>query len=80
MSYIDITDINALKTFEYGLLIACPLDDDPNPPDCPLHDLRLLSIEERFKWVDALSDEECVRYYLAHKQCYVEKMARAELS
>jgi hypothetical protein len=76
MTYIDLNSIEALKTFEYGLMIKCPLDGDPNPPFCQFHDIRLLPVEERFKWIDALSDEETVKHYIAHLNCYSERVAK----
>ena len=72
--HIDISDIEALKTFMYGLMVACPLNDDPNPSHCPFHDIRLLPLEERFKWVDKLSDNECVWHYLQHEKLYSERV------
>jgi hypothetical protein len=73
MMKLDIKDFEALRTFQYGLVMGCPLPGSPNPSYCQLHELRLLPVEERFQWVDKLSDEECLRYYLAHKQCYSER-------
>jgi len=72
--HIDIGDIEALKTFTYGLVVACPVDREANPSDCHFHDIRLLPTEVRFKWVDKLSDNECVWHYLQHAKCYSEKM------
>jgi hypothetical protein len=36
----------------------------------------LLPVEERFKWIDALSDEETVKHYIAHLNCYSERVAK----
>jgi hypothetical protein len=74
--HIDINDIEALKTFEYGLMMACPVSREPNPSDCQFHDIRLLPLEERFNWVDELSDKKCVWHYLRHEKCYSERLAR----
>jgi len=76
MGFVDLNDIALLKTLEYGLTIACPTNEGPNPPHCPLHDIRLLPTDERFKWVDALSDEEAVTCYIAHMNCYSETVAQ----
>ena len=76
MTYIDFTNVEALKAFEYGLTISCPLNGDANPSYCHLHDIRLLSVEERFKWVDALSDEETVECYTSHLNCFTERVAQ----
>ena len=76
MKSLDIKDTEALKVFLHGLVVACPLNGDPNPQHCQLHDIRLLSLEERFDWVDALSDEKAAAYYTAHLKCYSETAAR----
>ncbi|MCW8926406.1 MAG: hypothetical protein OQJ84_09130 [Xanthomonadales bacterium] len=76
MKQMDLNDIEALRTFEYGLMIACPLNGDPNPPFCQSHEFRLLPVAERFKRVDAFSDEEVVKHYLAHMNCYYDRMER----
>lgn len=74
-THIDIGDIEALKDFEYGLIMACPMDkQSPNPTDCPLHDIRLLSVEERIKWLDELSGNKCRELYQYHNNCFAEKM------
>lgn len=73
IGHIDINDIEALKVFEYGLLMACPLGSDPNPRDCPFYETRKRPIAERFNWVDELSDEKCVEYYQYHIKCFTKK-------
>lgn len=71
---IDINDIEALKIFEYGLVMACPVNNnDPNPLSCPLHNVRLLSIAERFQWVDNLSEMKCVKVYKNFRRCSLSK-------
>ena len=69
----DLTDIKALKTSIFGLTMACPVDD--RPVDCPLRDIRLLSVEDRFGWVENLSSERCVEIYHYHEQCFSEKLS-----
>ena len=69
----DLSDIKALKTSVFGLTIACPVDEKPT--NCPLHDIRLLSIEDRFDWVEKLSSEKCVEIYRYHEQCFSEKLS-----
>ncbi len=79
MKHIDLNQIKALKAFEYGLLIGCPLNGNPNPPNCQFHDIRLLSVNERFEWVDALSDKDAVAHYIAHLKCYSKRAAQSGL-
>ena len=69
----DLSDTKALKTSIFGLTMACPVDE--KPADCPLHDIRLLSIEDRFDWVEKLSSDECVKIYHHHEQCFSEKLS-----
>ncbi len=70
---INLNDTEALKTRIFGLTMACPMDD--KPIDCPLHEIRLLSVEDRFDWVENLSSEKCVEIYLFHEQCSSEKLS-----
>ena len=79
MMNLDIKDFEAMRTFEYGLIMGCPLPGNPNPSYCQFHDIRLLPVKERCQWVDTLSDEECLRHYLAHKKCYSERAAKEGL-
>ena len=62
-------DLEALKSALFGLAIACPISKNPNPESCQLHKIRLLSTEERFKWIQGLSAEELYAYYSAHQDC-----------
>ena len=79
MVNIDINNIEHVKNFMYGLVIECPFRSDPNPVYCVFHEVRFLPVEERFKWVDSLSDESCLERYLAHKKCYTERAAKEGL-
>ena len=79
MQSLAIKDTDDVKVFLLGLVVACPLNGDPNPQHCQLHDIRLLSIEERFNWVDTLSDEKAAAYYTAHLKCYSETAAQKGL-
>ncbi len=69
-THININYIEALKVFEYGLLIACPVNsNDSNPLSRPLHNVCLLLIAEKFKWMDKLSDAKCVQVYKGFSKC-----------
>jgi hypothetical protein len=50
------------------LSVSCP-HDNCNPSFCPLHDVRKLTLEERMKWVRALSDEELEYLITYHQIC-----------
>jgi hypothetical protein len=44
-----------------------------NPPDCPLYEIRLLPLKERYKWVEELSEEDCLKFFFAHQNCFFQK-------
>ncbi|MCE0499422.1 MAG: hypothetical protein LV481_15890 [Methylacidiphilales bacterium] len=56
----------------FGLSVACPFDQG-NPCVCPLHEIRKLSIEERYKWVRELSNESMLDILHNHQKCLGEK-------
>ena len=49
------------------LVFECPLGGNPN--ECQLRHIRLRTFEDRRRWVSALSDEECLGYLEAHREC-----------
>ena len=51
-----------------GLAMTCPLGQD-NPVDCPLHEIRELSLAERFKWVKARTRDEAQNILSYHTHC-----------
>ena len=59
-------NIEEVKTIIFGLSVECPMGN--NPPDCPLREIRLLSLTDRFSWVNELSEEERQQYYEYHKK------------
>ena len=50
------------------LSVACPLDNC-NTPNCPLHKVRSLLLEEKIKWVRGLSDEDIEYLTTYHQIC-----------
>ena len=69
--YTGIRDIADLKTVLFGLAVECPMGN--NPSDCQIHHIRLLPMQERYEWVEKLSNEQCVEYYEYHKKCLARK-------
>jgi len=61
-----------MKERVFGLSVACPFDQG-NPCDCPLHEIRKKSIEERYQWFRGLSDERILEILTYHKKCLGEK-------
>ena len=57
-----------------GRLLRCPLGN--NPADCPLHDVRQMPVEERITWLESLSNDEVIAFYLQHVRCLKSKVGR----
>ena len=67
MDHVDIASIEAIRTKTVGLLMECPLED--NPLDCPLHEQRNLPFTDKFNWLQSLSDPELTYIYSNHCEC-----------
>jgi len=55
------------KIFVFGLLMNCP-EGEPMV-DCPLEKYRKLSIKERLKYLEKLSDKEIDKINKHHHEC-----------
>jgi hypothetical protein len=75
MCSININNIEAVRAFELGLLVSCPLEVDSNPYECQLHVFCLRPLRETAECLYSLSDEDCVRYYRNHIACFSQKSA-----
>lgn len=73
-----LDDVESIRAFEFGLLMACPINGDPNPQTCPLHEVRLRPVAERFQYVESLSDEESIKIYHQHRKCYAERTGQVD--
>ena len=62
----------SLRANIFGLTVACPFELD-NPDDCPLREIRLLSLRERKNWVYGKSVGECESIHKHHKACLQKK-------
>jgi hypothetical protein len=60
----------------HGRILRCPLGG--NPADCPLHEIRLLPLDVRIKWLESQSDEEAVELYHQHNACLECKLEAYE--
>lgn len=57
-----------LRAQIFGLTMECPTMG--NPKDCQLYEIRVLSIEERYTWVESLTFDRCNELYKKHKECF----------
>jgi hypothetical protein len=56
------------RSLVVGLLMSCPATNG-NPPDCPLHGVRLLPLRERYEWLRSQTEDELVGIVCAHTGC-----------
>jgi len=56
----------------YGLVIACPFDQE-NPTHCSLHAIRKLSRIDRFTWIKSLAPTQISLCIAKHKTCLCKK-------
>jgi len=76
MSSGNENEIEARFAF-HGLILRCPFGG--NPPDCPLHIVRMLPVEERVQWLEAQTDGELNVLYEAHDECMEYKLTHYDL-
>ena len=58
----------------HGRILRCPLGG--NPEDCPLHEVRQRSLEDRLTWLESKTDKEVLELYTYHINCLERKLAR----
>ncbi len=69
----DETRVAQARKMMLWLCFECPLGG--NPLDCQAYAIRKTPFPERRRWVDSLSDEECLRVYDCHLRCEASKEA-----
>jgi len=58
----------------HGRILRCPLGG--NPEDCPLHEVRQWSLEDRLTWLESKTDKEVLELYTyPHQLPRTEKLA-----
>jgi len=62
-----------LKELFRGLLVTCPLTQS-NPPECPLHEIRKMSLSDRYELANLISDEVALKLIDCHKKCMEGKI------
>lgn len=55
----------------HGRLFRCLIGE--NPIDCPLHEVRLMPVEDRLIWLGSQTDEEVEALFHNHIHCLREK-------
>lgn len=73
MSLDQPTDISELREVLKQVVCQCPHQDDTDP-DCPLCAFKQLPPDKRDAWLDALSDEEVMRFSRQHHHCFWGKL------
>lgn len=59
---------NRMRSKLHGLTVACPLNQC-NPDDCALSGIRKKALQERFSWVESLTEDEVVEILENHSVC-----------
>lgn len=57
----------------HGRILRCPLGN--NPEDCPLHDIRKMSVEDRLAWLNSKTNKEVLELFGQHIDCLEHKSA-----
>jgi len=73
MSNVSSATKKELLAKVFGLTMACPREQS-NPPDCPLFEVRKLSLKERHEWVRNLSEGDMRMLLEHHEKCSARKM------
>jgi hypothetical protein len=72
MIHLPPDNREALVAYIVGLAVACPMNQD-NPSQCPFHEWRQKSMNERYTWINSLSDGELRRLANHHCSCLATK-------
>ena len=56
-----------------ALSVACPVDEC-NPVECPLHEVRKMTLRERYEWSKSISEDEAIKLVQHHIKCVEEKI------
>jgi len=60
----------------HGRILRCPVGDNDNPPDCPLHEVRKWPLEERIAWLNSKSNAAIIELYACHINCLEHKLPK----
>jgi hypothetical protein len=67
-------DLEKMKTWLKGLMLACPFDEETGT--CPAAEMRELPLQERLAAVDAMSPETIEQILLFHQSCFRRRTGR----
>jgi len=73
MSCLTSPSKRELEAKVFGLAMACPCDQG-NPIDCPLYQIRKMSLRERHGWAHGLSETAMEALLDYHEKCSTGKM------
>ncbi|MCP4176591.1 MAG: hypothetical protein GY756_02395 [bacterium] len=61
-----------VKNLLVELMQECPFSSD-NPKNCAVHKLRKLSFLGKMKFIEKLSQKDCIDLYGNHVKCLIER-------
>ena len=73
---LDMTELSEkelARIYMQARLLRCPLGN--NPDNCPLHDIRLLPMDQRYDWLDRQSDDDVLQLFQHHNECVKRRLA-----
>ena len=77
-SPFDDVDSEEARLALYGRVLHCS-EEEENPEDCPLHELRQLPVEERMTWLESRTDEDVEAIFRYHLQCSTNKRSQGRV-
>jgi len=69
----DKTEVSVARLALHGRILRCPVET--NPKDCPLYEIRLLSVEKRIEWLNSKTEEQVEALYGYHIRCMDKKLS-----
>ena len=73
MSTLTLSLARELEARVFGLAVACPCDQG-NPIDCPLYEIRKMSLRQRHVWAHSQSEEDMRALLEHHEKCSAMKL------
>lgn len=77
-SPFDEVDSEEARLALCGRVLRCS-EEEGNPEDCPLHELRQLPVAERMVWLESRTDEDVEAIFRYHLQCSINKRSQGRV-